>query len=195
MSSHRPVVLVLGCSAGDAGAPMADAGAGALVRAIACGRASALPLLAVVGASLTPQALAHLPPRDVLSLPDGCGLGAAIAAGVAARVDAPGWVILPASPPLVRPATLVAVAGALAQHPVAYAQHQGRPGRPVGFAAELYSELVQLDGNDGVRRLLVRYPSVGVDVDDPGTLPESGVADAQILLRAGGAGGAGRARR
>lgn len=194
MSSLRPVVLVLGCSARSARVAGAGDGAGdgVLAQAIACARASALPLLAVVGASLMPLALAHLPVRDVLPLPDGCGLGAAIAAGVAARVDAPGWVILPATRPLAQPATLAAVARALAQHPVAYAQHQGRPGRPVGFAAELYSELVQLDGNDGARRLLARYPSVGVDVDDPGTLPEPGMADGLTLLRAVAAGTAGR---
>jgi molybdenum cofactor cytidylyltransferase len=192
MSSHRPVVLVLGCSAAGAGTPAAGAGDSVLAQAIVCARASALPLLAVVGASLLPLALAHLPVRDVLALPDGCSLGAAIAAGVAARVDAPGWIVLPAVRPLAQPTTLAAVAHALAQHPVAYAQHQGRPGRPVGFAAELYSELVQLDGDDSARRLLVRYPSVGVDVDDPGSLPASGVADGLALLRALPAGAAGR---
>ncbi|MEY3273165.1 MAG: hypothetical protein RLZZ341_2066, partial [Pseudomonadota bacterium] len=31
---------------------------------------------------------------------------------------------------------------------VVWAQHRGRRGHPVGFAAELYSELVQLDGDD-----------------------------------------------
>ena len=44
-----------------------------------------------------------------------------------------------------QPATIVAVARALDIHPVAYAQHNGRRGHPVGFAAELYSELTALD--------------------------------------------------
>jgi molybdenum cofactor cytidylyltransferase len=40
----------------------------------------------------------------------------------------------------------------------------------VGFAAELYSELVQLDGDDGARRVVSRYPAVAVELDDPGVL-------------------------
>jgi molybdenum cofactor cytidylyltransferase len=65
---------------------------------------------------------------------------------------------------------LLAVAGALVQHPVAYAQYHGRRGHPVAFAAELYSELVQLSGDDGARRVMLRYPAHGQDVDDPGVL-------------------------
>jgi molybdenum cofactor cytidylyltransferase len=72
--------------------------------------------------------------------------------------------------PMVQPATLLAVAAALEHHPVAYAQHRGRRGHPVGFAAELYSELVTLAGDEGARRLVARYPAHGVDVDDPGVL-------------------------
>jgi molybdenum cofactor cytidylyltransferase len=53
---------------------------------------------------------------------------------------------------------------------VAYAQYQGRRGHPVGFAAELYSELMMLSGDEGARRIIARYPAVGVDVDDPGVL-------------------------
>jgi molybdenum cofactor cytidylyltransferase len=40
----------------------------------------------------------------------------------------------------------------------------------VAFAAELYSELVQLSGDDGARRVMLRYPAHGQDVDDPGVL-------------------------
>jgi molybdenum cofactor cytidylyltransferase len=53
---------------------------------------------------------------------------------------------------------------------VAYAQYKGRRGHPVGFSAELYSELIQIDGDDGARRVVARYPAHGVDVDDPGAL-------------------------
>jgi molybdenum cofactor cytidylyltransferase len=97
------------------------------------------------------------------------GLSDCISAGVGTRPGASGWVVLPADMPLVQPATLVAVAQALRVHAVAYAQHAGRRGHPVGFAAELYSELVQLPNDSGARRLVARYPSCGVDVDDPGT--------------------------
>jgi molybdenum cofactor cytidylyltransferase len=72
--------------------------------------------------------------------------------------------------PLVRPGSLLAVASALEQYPVAYAQHRGRRGHPVGFAAELYSELMLLSGDEGARRVVARYPAQAVELDDPGVL-------------------------
>ncbi|NML14362.1 NTP transferase domain-containing protein [Azohydromonas sp. G-1-1-14] len=140
--------------------------------------ASELPVLVVTTPALEPSARSLVAARDVavlpdVKLPDGSlatpGLSASIAAGVGARPDASGWVVLPADMPLVQPGTLVAVAQALRVHAVAYAQHAGRRGHPVGFAAELYSELVQLPDDSAARRLVARYPSCGVDVDDPGT--------------------------
>jgi molybdenum cofactor cytidylyltransferase len=53
---------------------------------------------------------------------------------------------------------------------VVFAQHKGVRGHPVGFAAELYSELTALRGDEGARRLAARYPAIGVEVDDPGVL-------------------------
>jgi len=91
---------------------------------------------------------------------------------VAERSGAPGWLVLPGDMPLVQPGTLLAVAGALEQHPVAYAQFQGRRGHPVAFAAELYSELIQLSGDDGARRVMLRYPAHGQDVDDAGVVQD-----------------------
>jgi molybdenum cofactor cytidylyltransferase len=58
----------------------------------------------------------------------------------------------------------------LEQNPVVYAQHKGRRGHPVGFAAELYSELIQLSGDEGARRIMARYPAHGQEVADPGVL-------------------------
>jgi molybdenum cofactor cytidylyltransferase len=98
------------------------------------------------------------------------GMGYSIAAGVAARPDASGWLILPADMPLVQPATVQAVARELEHHPVVYAQHKGRRGHPVGFATELYSELVTLSGDEGARRLVARYPAFGLEVEDSGVL-------------------------
>ena len=98
------------------------------------------------------------------------GMGFSIAAGVAARPNAAGWLVLPGDMPLVQASTLCAVAKALPQHPVVYAQHLGRRGHPVGFAAELFSDLVQLSGDDGARRIVARYPSFGVEVSDAGVL-------------------------
>ncbi len=115
--------------------------------------------------------------RDVVVLPEvgsaghgELGMGHSIAMGVAARADAAGWLILPGDMPMVRSATLREVARELPEHAVVYAQHKGVRGHPVGFSSELYSELVELRGDEGARRLVARYPAFGVEVDDPGIL-------------------------
>jgi len=138
---------------------------------------SHLPVVVVTTDALAETARHHVASRDVVVLPDAgtpgthpLGMGYSIAAGVSARPDASGWVVLPGDMPMVQTATLLAVASALEHHPVAYAQHRGRRGHPVGFASELYSELVTLSGDEGARRLVARYPAHGVDVDDAGVL-------------------------
>ena len=72
--------------------------------------------------------------------------------------------------PLVQVSTLRAVAARLMQDPVVFAQYRGRRGHPVGFGAELYSELIALKGDEGARRLLARYAAQPVEVNDPGVL-------------------------
>ena len=145
-----------------------------------------LPVLVVTTAALAPLVARQVATRDILVLSSGeaaRGMGYTIAAGVAERSGAPGWIVMPADMPLLRPSTVLAVATALEQHPVVYAQHRGRRGHPVAFAAELYSELILLDGDDGARRVVARYPSYGQDVDDPGTLLDVDTAADLELLR------------
>lgn len=134
--------------------------------------ASQLPVLVVTTAELAPLAQRQVAVRQVLTLPPArhSGMGDSIAAGVSARVDASGWVLLPADMPRVRPQTIVQVAQALRTHAVAYAQYRGRRGHPVAFSAELFSELAALSGDEGARRLIARYPAQAVEVDDPGVL-------------------------
>ena len=151
--------------------------------------ASHLPVLVVTTQMLEAQARHFVAARDVVVLPDArsaveLGMGYSIAAGVGARPDAPGWLLLPADMPLVLPSTMAAVARALDQHPIAYAQHRGRRGHPVGFSSELYSELVTLTGDQGARRLIARYPAHAVEVDDPGVLVDVGTEEDLIALRA-----------
>ncbi len=139
--------------------------------------ASGLSVVVVTTAALAEQARGTVAARDVIVLPEVgtpdqplLGMGYSIAAGVAARPDASGWLVLPGDMPLVQPATLQAVARKLGEHPVVFAQYKGRRGHPVGFAAELYSELAVLTGDEGARRLAARYPAIGLEVDDPGVL-------------------------
>lgn len=139
--------------------------------------ASRLPMVVVTTAALADVARRTVAARDVVVLPEvgtpgtePLGMGYSIASGVAARPDASGWLILPADMPMVAASTLEAVARQLREHTVVYAQYRGQRGHPVGFAAELYSELVMLEGDEGARRLVARYPAYGVEVDDPGVL-------------------------
>jgi molybdenum cofactor cytidylyltransferase len=151
--------------------------------------ATQLPMVVVTTQALESQARRYVASRDVVVMPEegtfhGLGVGASIAAGVSALPDAPGWVMLPADMPMVRPSTLTAVARALEEHPVSYAQHGGRRGHPVGFSAELYSELTSLTGDEGVRRLVARYPAQAVEVDDPGVLMGLDTVEDLAKLRA-----------
>ncbi len=153
---------------------------------------SGLPLVVVTTQALRELVASVVAERDVVLLPDAdradtglpLGMGYSIAAGVAARSGAAGWLVLPGDMPLVRPASLRAVAQALPQHPVVYAQHRGRRGHPVAFNTELYSELVTLGGDEGARRLVARYPAHGVDVPDDGVLLDLDTADDLQRLRA-----------
>jgi molybdenum cofactor cytidylyltransferase len=149
-------------------------GESVLARTLHNALASQMPVVLVVSESLAPEVADLVSARDLLVVDARSqltwGMGDSIAAGVAMRASATGWLVLPGDMPLVRPASLRAVAGALDLQPIAYAQHRGRRGHPVGFAAEMFSELAMLKGDEGARRLLARYPTAPVELDDPGVL-------------------------
>jgi len=139
--------------------------------------ASHLPVVVVTTEALADVARRSVAARDVVLIPEvgtdgqnGLGMGYSIAAGVSARPDASGWLILPGDMPRVQPDTLQRVARELASHAVVYAQYKGRRGHPVGFSGELYSELVALSGDEGARRVIARYPAFAVNVEDAGVL-------------------------
>jgi molybdenum cofactor cytidylyltransferase len=147
-------------------------------------------VITVTTPGLAPLVSEWVATRDlvVLSAEDQArGTGFAISAGVAAQADADGWLLLPGDLSLVAPSTLLAVGAALEDHPAAYAQYRGRRCHPLGFAAELYSDLITLQGEDGARRLLGRYPAAGVEVDDPGVLGDNDAPDERAAVRAAGA--------
>jgi molybdenum cofactor cytidylyltransferase len=152
--------------------------------------ASGLPVVVVTTEPLAALVRNHVASRDIVLLPAvGCGsheplgMGFSIAAGVSARPDASGWLVLPGDMPMVSPETLRRVARGLEDNPVAYAQHHGLRGHPVGFDAELFSELVTLTGDEGARRLIARYPAQGVEVDDRGVLIDVDTVDDLARLR------------
>jgi molybdenum cofactor cytidylyltransferase len=161
-----------------------------LAQTLARAIASHLRTVVVTTAAFVDVARSSVAARDVVVLPEAgsvagasLGKGASIAAGVRASPDSAGWLVLPGDMPLVRPATLLAVARALDHHAVAYAQYRGRRGHPVGFAAELYPELTELSGDEGARRIIARYPAFAVDLDDPGILVDIDTEDDLDALR------------
>ena len=145
-----------------------------LVRTLRNAIASEMSVVLVISESLIAEARGLVAPEDMVVVDSRTqtvwGMGDSIAAGVSIHASATGWLVLPADMPLVKPSSLRAVADALDQQPIAFAQYRGRRGHPVGFGAELFSELVMLKGDEGARRLLARYPTAAVELDDPGVL-------------------------
>jgi molybdenum cofactor cytidylyltransferase len=146
-----------------------------LKRTVSNALASGLPVLVVTTPAFVVEVADLVARRDIVVLGEADGqplggMGDSIAAGVAARPGAGGWLVMPADMPLAKPTSMAAVAAALPSHPVAYAQYRGRRGHPVGFGAELFSELVRLSGDEGARRILARYPGQAVELDDAGVL-------------------------
>ncbi|MBI5333315.1 MAG: NTP transferase domain-containing protein [Burkholderiales bacterium] len=164
------------------------AGGSVLGATLAQALAAEMPVVLVTTDALAQEARRVLALRDIVVLPEGPlglgqGMGYCMAVGVGVRPHANGWIMLPGDMPMVQPATLRAVAAQLAVHPVAYPTHRGRSGRPLGFAAELYSELIKLDSDDAPRKLCVRYPASGVEVEDPGVLLDVDTSDDLLAAR------------
>jgi molybdenum cofactor cytidylyltransferase len=137
--------------------------------------------------------------RDLRSLlePAGCevmesdrsveGLGSSLAAGVEASGEADGWIVALADMPFIREDTVRAVraaieGGATIAAPV---DANGARGHPVGFAAPLRQELLDLRGDEGARSVLNRHrgavrlvrvddPGISRDIDRPGDLARGG---------------------
>jgi molybdenum cofactor cytidylyltransferase len=101
------------------------------------------------------------------------GMGASLAAGVAASADADGWLVALADMPWIAPATHARVAAGLHDGAQIVAPHyNGRRGHPIGFAAALRAELLALGGDEGARRVLAAHGEAvtPIDVDDAGAL-------------------------
>jgi molybdenum cofactor cytidylyltransferase len=110
------------------------------------------------------------------------GMGASLACGVAAAADADGWVVALADMPWIRPATIAAVAAALARgSDIVAPMWNNERGHPVGFARRHYAALAALSGDEGARTIIAAHRSTlnlleagdaGVvrDVDTPADL-------------------------
>jgi molybdenum cofactor cytidylyltransferase len=198
MMKRRPAVVVLAAGRGSRfkghGHKLEQRLDGAdtlLARTLGHAIASRLQVVVVTTAALAPAVHRLVAARDVVTLPERdaegrpqpVGMGHSIVAGVAASGDADGWLILPADMPLVQPSTLQAVAAGLERYPVCYAQYRGMQGHPVGFGTELFSELMALQGDEGARRIVARYPAQAIAVDDPGVHVDVDTAEDLARLR------------
>lgn len=168
----------------------ADALSGTLAQVLA----TQMPLLVVTPADLVPVAARSVASRDILVIPPAGepaqGAGTALAAAVSQQADAAGWIILPAGCAGARSGTLRQIADALRQHPVAYAQRQGRRVYPVGFSSGLFSDLMALAVDEGPRRLAARFPGYAVELDEApvsAERPASTVAPAMHAAAVGSA--------
>jgi molybdenum cofactor cytidylyltransferase len=159
--STLPTVLVLAAGRGERFA--ASGGRAHKLQALLAGRPVLQHVLDAVNA-------ADLPHHLVQPSPAQPGMGDSIAAGVRATQGAKGWLVLPGDLPLVQPATLRAVAQALAQHHAVVPVCRGQRGHPVGFAAACGPHLAQLAGDTGAARVLQAWGAVELSVHDEGVL-------------------------
>jgi molybdenum cofactor cytidylyltransferase len=100
------------------------------------------------------------------------GMGTSLARGVEAT-EADGWVIALADMPAIRPATIRAVAEAIAAGATLSAPvYHGERGHPIGFARRYRAALTALKGDRGGRDILAQHGKELrlIDVDDPGVL-------------------------
>lgn len=98
------------------------------------------------------------------------GIGDSIAAGVKASAEYDGWLITLGDMPFLTSESLLAVADALHDAPLARAEVNGQPGHPVGFQREFYQALAGLQGDTGARALLQGAPCRAVVLADRGCL-------------------------
>ncbi|MFM7024885.1 MAG: NTP transferase domain-containing protein [Limnohabitans sp.] len=108
------------------------------------------------------------PPDTAQQMPQ--GMGTSIAAGVAARADAAGWLVLPGDLPLIQPQSIQAVARALRDHPAVLPMVCGQPGHPVGFSRACRSELLSLRGEQGARPVWQHHGAHLLVLDDVGCI-------------------------
>jgi len=105
------------------------------------------------------------------------GMGAALAAAIAATPAARGWVVALADMPWLSAELIRAVALAVtAPGAIAAPWRDGRRGHPVGFGAAWREALLALDGDEGARALLKSQPVIRIPTEDEGAFRDVDVA-------------------
>jgi len=118
--------------------------------------------------------------RIVLCPAAGDGMGASLACAVGAARDADGFIVALADMPWIAPATIRAVAAALAGGAdIAAPSFDGERGHPVGFARRHCAALAALTGDSGARSLIEanRRHVTLIAVDDAGVVRDVDTPD------------------
>ena len=101
------------------------------------------------------------------------GMGASLAAGVAATREARGWVVALADMPFIKSATHARIAEFVARGvDLVAASYLGQRGHPVGIGARFLDQLLVLEGDSGARNIVRSHPELLqlVECNDPGIL-------------------------
>lgn len=107
----------------------------------------------------------------VINSQPGLGQSRSVVLGVQAGRAADGLMFIPGDMPFLTPQVFFKMLLAYEEHSgcIVRAVYGHGPGSPVIFPRTLYGELEQLTGDEGGRKLLLKYPEkvVGVKIDDP----------------------------
>jgi len=158
-------------SAGAAGvAPIGVAAALNLIYAIPDSIAVVRPRDTELAAHFTDAGLRVVPCMNA-----GDGMSATLACGIAATVDADGWIVALGDMPWIAPATIRAIAEAVASGAdIAAPSYRGQRGHPVGFSRRHRDALSSLTGDAGARSLIERNLArlTWIDVEDAGVVQD-----------------------
>lgn len=166
MPGSSPTVLILASGRGERF--VASGGQGSKLQAMLQGKTVLQHTVDAVRASGLPYHVETAPHP---------GMGDSIAAAVRATPDAAGWLVLPGDLPLIQPATLQAVANALADHAAVVPLFEGQRGHPVGFSAQCRATLEELKGNRGAALVLSAYHAIEFVVNDAGSVTDIDTLD------------------
>ena len=154
--------------AGSVSAPLGAAARGNLVDAMPDSIAVVRPRDAQLAAHFSDAGLRVVPCMNA-----GDGMGATLACGIAATADADGWVIALADMPWIAPATIRAIAEAVAAGAdIVAPSYRGQRGHPVGFSRRHRDALASLTGDAGARSRDRAHIDrlTWIDVDDAGVV-------------------------
>jgi molybdenum cofactor cytidylyltransferase len=112
------------------------------------------------------------------------GMGDSIAAAVHATRSAPGWMILPADLPMVRPQTLVCIARVyMGHHEALVPEFEGQRCHPVRFTSTCGEALSSLQGNQGAARAASTRSTIMMTVNDAGSVMDIDTLDDLLQAR------------